>query len=47
WEKEINTTEDFNPELIELKNMLVSSKLISGAALKRKKSIGSHYITSE
>jgi len=44
WEKQVNIENTINQELAELKNMLTVSKLIVGAALKRKGSLGAHFI---
>lgn len=44
WERELRR-EITNRELLELKNMLLVGRFITEAALKRKKSIGAHFIT--
>jgi len=43
-EKELGSVEGINKELAELKNMILAGKLITQAAIQRKKSLGAHYI---
>jgi L-aspartate oxidase len=49
WEKELEEVEGLegkgaSRELLEVKNMLLAAKLVTEAALKRKKSLGAHWV---
>jgi L-aspartate oxidase len=44
WEKEMNGFKETNRKISETKNMLLVAKLIVESSLKRKKSLGSHFI---
>ncbi len=47
WEKRLSGIKEKNIGLLELKNMLLTARLIIQSALKRKKSLGSHWIINE
>lgn len=44
WEKELDAIKSLKKEVLELKNMILVGKLIVQAALKRKKSLGGHFV---
>ncbi|MBI5452955.1 FAD-binding protein, partial [Candidatus Gottesmanbacteria bacterium] len=44
WEREIGKIKNVNKDLIELKNMILVSRLVVQAALSRPKSLGAHFI---
>ncbi|MBI3380302.1 L-aspartate oxidase [Candidatus Gottesmanbacteria bacterium] len=45
WEKDLEDLDYPSRELLELKNMILVGKLITQSALKRRKSLGTHFIT--
>ncbi len=45
WNREMEKIKGNSKEIFELKNMLLVAKLIVGEALKRKNSLGAHFIT--
>ncbi len=44
WEKELLDVESLDPEMFELRNMLIVARLVTEAALRRSRSLGAHYI---
>lgn len=44
WEKNFQIEDNINTEYLTLKNMITVSKLVTESALRRKKSLGAHYI---
>ena len=44
WQKDYPASETLSPAWCELRNMLLTSCLVVEAALKRKKSLGAHFI---
>lgn len=47
WKRKLDKIRNFNIELAEIRNMVLTAKLITEAALKREKSLGAHYIIPE
>lgn len=45
-EEELKDLDSSNRESLEVKNMILVARLITEAALKRKKSLGAHFITT-
>jgi L-aspartate oxidase len=44
WEKELNSIDGINVDLVETKNMILVAKLITQSASRRPKSLGAHFM---